>query len=103
MKAEFGQAVAAGVLALTKDMALPKEQQLADSLRRIRHQPPEVWMVKLADRISNLQPPPSHWTKQKSASYREEALQIHEALREASPSLAKRLLAKIESYRGYCG
>src|SRR5262245_9451528 len=53
----FGVQVASGVLALTKDAKLPKAERMADSLRRIREQPREVWMVKLADRITNLQKP----------------------------------------------
>jgi (p)ppGpp synthase/HD superfamily hydrolase len=47
---EFGSGVAAGVLALTKSATLPKSQQMEDSLRRLRLQPPAVRMVKLADR-----------------------------------------------------
>jgi (p)ppGpp synthase/HD superfamily hydrolase len=94
----FGPAVADGVLALTKDDALPHAEQMADSLRRIRLQPPEVWMVKLADRISNLQPPPAYWSAEKTAIYRDEAEQIYAALAEASPSLAARLRTKITGY-----
>src|SRR5581483_5697870 len=48
----FGAAIAKGVSALTKDSTLPKERQMKDSLARIVLQPKEVWMVKLADRIS---------------------------------------------------
>jgi (p)ppGpp synthase/HD superfamily hydrolase len=98
IEASFGHAVADGVLALSKDLTLPKDAQMADSLRRIRLQPPEVWMVKLADRICNLQPPPAYWTPVKVARYREEAEQIHAALAEASPALARRLRLKIAGY-----
>ena len=101
VKAEFGEKVALGVLALTKDAALDKPLQMPDSLRRIRQQPYEVWMVKLGDRISNLAPPPYYWTKDKIACYREEALEIHAALHPASELLARRLLEKIEAYRAY--
>ena len=98
VRTAFGPAVAAGVSALSKDPALPKERQLQDSLERIRQQPHEVWLVKLADRITNLQPPPAHWTPEKIARYREEARLIHEALGAASPALSARLLGKIERY-----
>lgn len=94
----FGSAVADGVLALSKDPALPKHLQMEDSLRRIKLQPQEVWMVKLADRISNLQPPPAYWTQDKIKQYRQEAAQIHATLRDASPSLSARLSQKIEAY-----
>lgn len=99
--AEFGKPVADGVLALTKNDALEKVLQMADSLARIREQPHEVWMVKLADRISNLQPPPVYWTKEKIAAYRAEAEMIHAALRGASDFLAERLWGKITAYRHF--
>ncbi len=101
ISAEFGVAVADGVLALSKDPALDKSRRMADSLTRIRRQPEEVWMVKLADRITNLQSPPPHWTRTKTIAYRQEAQSIHAALQEASPYLSKRLLAKIDAYRVY--
>ncbi|ALF53074.1 phosphohydrolase [Nostoc piscinale CENA21] len=101
IKAEFGEAVAKGVLALTKDNSLVKHLQMADSLKRIKQQPPEVWMVKLADRISNLQAPPHYWSQAKIVKYREEAIEIYEALKDASPFLATRLASKIEDYKAY--
>jgi (p)ppGpp synthase/HD superfamily hydrolase len=55
-------------------------------------------MVKLADRITNLQPPPSHWTPERITSYREEAVEILQTLKDASPHLAARLEEKIERY-----
>lgn len=94
----FGGPVAEGVLALTKDEALPKEAQMPDSLRRIRERPRAVWLVKLADRIVNMQPPPKHWQPAKIAAYRDEARTILAALGEASPFLAARLAAKIAAY-----
>lgn len=96
---QFGVAVADGVLALTKDATLPKTAQMADSLHRIRQQPPEIGMVKLADRITNLQAPPPHWTAEKIAQYHAEAITIHTALQDASPYLAARLQEKIKVYK----
>ena len=94
----FGAPVAAGVAALSKRPDLPKELKMRDSLERIRAQPPAVWAVKLADRITNLQPPPKHWTAAKIAGYREEAGEILAALGAGSPFLALRLKAKIAAY-----
>lgn len=94
----FGINVADGVLALSKDPAIEKSQQLTDSLRRIRSQPTDIWIVKLADRISNLQPPPPHWTNEKIIRYRDEAIEIHTALKDASPILSLRLSKKIANY-----
>jgi (p)ppGpp synthase/HD superfamily hydrolase len=98
IKSIFGVKVADGVLALSKNPAIAKSQQLADSLHRIEQQPKDVWIVKLADRISNLQPPPSDWTQEKIIRYRDEAIEIYTALKDASPFLALRLAEKIENY-----
>jgi (p)ppGpp synthase/HD superfamily hydrolase len=98
LRAAFGPAVANGVSALSKNKALPKDRRLEDSLHRIREQPAEIWMVKLADRITNLQPPPAHWSAEKIALYREEAIFIHASLKDASPALATRLSQKIAAY-----
>jgi (p)ppGpp synthase/HD superfamily hydrolase len=96
---QFGLAVAQGVQALSKDQRLStKAEQMTDSLRRIQQQPREVWMVKLADRIVNLQPPPPHWSEQKIERYRQEAIHIWEVLSPADSYLAQRLRAKIELY-----
>lgn len=98
---EFGESVADGVLALSKDKTLDKPLQMADSLRRIKQQPAEIWMVKLADRTSNLQRPPLHWTKDKIVKYRTEALEILDALGESSAFLSLRLRERIEAYKAY--
>lgn len=99
----FGLVVAQGVQALSKDPNLPKPEQMGDSLRRIQAQPREVWMVKLADRIINLQAPPHYWSAEKIAQYQHEAEVIHQALAAASPYLAQRLEAKIVAYSSYRG
>lgn len=105
---EFGENVANGVLALTKDPNVAtnspvkderKRIVMADSLQRIQTQPKEIWMVKMADRIANLQPPPHYWDENKTIRYKEEASEIYEALKEASNFLAARLKTKIEVYR----
>ena len=54
---QFGHDIAEGVVALTKNTALPKSEAMPDSLRRIKTLRKEVWAVKLGDRISNLQAP----------------------------------------------
>lgn len=97
--AGFGAEVAAGVSALTKDPTRgDKPAQMRDCLARILLEPQAVWMVKLADRITNLEPPPHYWNDAKIAAYREEARDIHAALSAACPVLGPRLLAKIEAY-----
>jgi guanosine-3',5'-bis(diphosphate) 3'-pyrophosphohydrolase len=101
LSAEVGGAVAAVVAALSKDPALPKAEQMADSLRRIQLQPREASVIKLADRITNLSAPPSYWTRAKCAAYRAEAEQILAALGPASPFLAARLRQRIEAYAAF--
>ena len=96
--AAFGRPVAEGVRALSKDDRLPKAERMADSLRRIRLQPPDIWMVKLADRITNLQPAPAHWDAAKRTSYRAEAVAIADALAGASAVLDARIRLKIAAY-----
>lgn len=99
VKKEFGVDVADGVLALTKNKTLgTKPLQMKDSLARIRKQPREVWIVKLADRITNLQPPPHQWSAKKVAAYKKEAKLILRELGDASAYLSARLASKIENY-----
>lgn len=98
LEATFGLDVSAGVAALTKNpQAGDKGAQMLDSLARIQQQPHEIWMVKLADRITNLQPPPSHWDEAKIGRYRSEARLIHTQLQSACPVLGARLALKIEN------
>lgn len=94
----FSKRVADGVLALTKDERVAKVDRMTDALRRIAEQPREVAMVKLADRITNLEPPPPQWSAEKVREYRAEAQQIHDALHAAHEALATRLAQKISEY-----
>ena len=87
LSSEFGQSVADGVLSLTKDTTMEKPDQMQDSLKRIKLQPKEIWMVKMADRIINLQPPPSYWTQDKKKKYLKEAQLI---LTELGPGIRKK-------------
>lgn len=101
LSASFGAEVANGVAALSKNKLLPKGSQLDDSLDRIRRCPREVWVVKLADRITNLQPPPTHWDGAKRRRYQAEARRIHEALGAGHRVLGDRLAAMIEAYSAH--
>lgn len=98
----FGEPVAAGVSALSKNPSVgTKDAQMADSLRRIRMQPPEIAIVKLADRITNLQPPPAYWTSPRRFQYQVEAHVILDALGDRCPFLAARLRERIDDYARY--
>ncbi len=50
---EFGLSVRKGVSALTKNSKLAKRNRMLDSIERILIEPPEIGMVKMADRITN--------------------------------------------------
>jgi (p)ppGpp synthase/HD superfamily hydrolase len=95
---EFGEDIALGVQALTLNKRLTKQEQMPECLERIRLQRHEIWMVKLADRITNLQPPPKHWKPHRIRAYHEESGLILAALKDASPFLAARLAGKLEEY-----
>ncbi|KGE85035.1 MAG: HD domain-containing protein [Phaeodactylibacter xiamenensis] len=96
----FGPRVADGVKALTKDESLSdKRAMMVDSLTRIKRQPKEVAMVKMADRICNLYSPPFYWDSEKRSAYREEATLILNSLESASGYLSNRLRRKIKDYK----
>lgn len=99
---EFGKEIAQAVLALTKNPELPKEERMDDSLKRIKALRKEVWAVKLADRITNLQAPPKHWSLEKIKAYQEQAISIYNALKGGNAYLEERILEKISAYLNYC-
>lgn len=99
---KFGEKVANGVEALTKDKTLAsKQEQMKDSIERLLTQPYEVQMVKLADRITNLGIPPKHWDNEKIKKYQKEAGFILSCLCNSNIYLSKRLEEKIENYNNY--
>jgi guanosine-3',5'-bis(diphosphate) 3'-pyrophosphohydrolase len=97
----FGIDVTEGVVALTENRKLPKEERMPDYIRRIKHLSHEIWAVKMADRITNLQPPPKNWSKEKRIRYQEEARIIHQELKDGNEYLAERLVRKIKEYSDY--
>lgn len=99
---EFNKEIAHAVLALTKNAEISKEERMTDSLTRIRKLPKEVWAVKLADRITNLQVPPKNWSLEKIQEYQKQALQILESLKGGNIYLEKRLSERIQNYLQYC-
>ena len=72
-----------------------------DSIARTKKLHPEVWAIKLADRITNLQPPPQNWSNEKRLKYQEQARIILNELAGGNEFLAKRLALKIEEYGNY--
>jgi hypothetical protein len=87
-----------GVKALTKNKNLPKEKQMSDSIKRLQKLPRYIQMVKLADRITNLGVPPTHWSKEKMIRYQEEAKLIEKELKSPNWRLNHTLQTKISEY-----
>ncbi|MBA6157205.1 bifunctional (p)ppGpp synthetase/guanosine-3',5'-bis(diphosphate) 3'-pyrophosphohydrolase [Tenacibaculum sp. S7007] len=99
IKKIFGQDIAMGVQALTKNENLKsKSERMLDSLNRINTLQKEVGIVKIADRITNLQSPPEHWSREKIIKYHKEAQIISDLLKEKNNYLNKRLESKISDY-----
>lgn len=104
LASNFDESIAIAVQALTKDSAIEsKEQKMIDSLARINRLQKEVGIVKLADRITNLQKPPNHWTPDKIRKYHEEARLIAQTLSNKNEYLHRRLLSKMDDYLSYTG
>ena len=101
LQATFGLKIADAVLALSKNEALESQAQIPDSLERIKLQSKEVWAVKLADRISNMQAPPAHWDKFKVIAYHKMARVILSTLKGGNTYLEKRLEEKIQAYNEF--
>lgn len=101
IETNFGSRVATGVNALTKNACLPKRDSMIDSLKRIKQHPKEVWAVKLADRITNLQKPPGHWNNEKKLTYLKEAELILNELSEGNIYLAERLRIQNKDYKKF--
>lgn len=100
IKSAFDQKTAQAVVALTKNKELePKEIRMIDCLKRINKQPKEAAIVKLADRITNLQTPPKHWNNEKILKYYQEAKLISKSLKGKNEYLNMRLDAKIVLYK----
>ncbi|MGJ8549352.1 HD domain-containing protein [Winogradskyella wichelsiae] len=98
----FGFSIAEGVQALTKNNTIPtKSERMLDSLNRINSLEKEVGLVKLADRITNLQQPPSLWNPEKIKTYHEEAILIAFKLQDIKNYLNVRLQFKIDDYAKY--
>jgi (p)ppGpp synthase/HD superfamily hydrolase len=103
IKNEFGIKVARGVRALSRPNGVPEAQKLAQSLSLIQQQPPDIWIVKMADKITSLVSPPSYWTAKIMESYRRDSRQTYDTLKGASAFMAARLLEQIENSKKFLG
>lgn len=97
IKSKFGVAVADGVLALSKSKNLAKDA-IKDSVLRIKQQPREIAIVKMADRLFNIRDRVPVWNKEKQEYYLEDAKFILDNLSYASKTLSEALSLAIENY-----
>ncbi len=95
----FGKEIALSVQALTKNTLLSGKKQLLDSIKRIKNESREVTIVKLADRISNLNTPPKSWGKGKIKDYHNDSIIILKKFTGVNYILEKRLANKIQNYK----
>lgn len=97
LKKEFGDSVAKGVLALTKNENLTSYESMQDSINRIKQQPIEIAIVKLADRTFNLRCRVPSWSHEKQLSYIEEGKLILKELGYSSEFLSEKLQSNIDN------
>lgn len=94
----FGEKIANGVLALTKNSSLEKSEQMKDSLERIKKQPKEIAVVKIADRLFNISSRVLTWSKEKQEAYKKEAQVICDELGYVSDKVKAKLQHQINIY-----
>ncbi len=98
LEAEFGTHVADAVLALSKNPNLSKKDRMKDSIERIKKQPKEVAIVKLADRLFNVRDRVPTWSEEKIEEYKKETKLIFEELGYVVPSLKTDLEQRYQMY-----
>jgi len=98
LKNEFGILVADGVLALTKNENLHKKLQMKDCINKIKLLTKEIAMVKLADRLFNMQSRVPVWSKERQEEYKNEAQLICNELGFSNEFLKIKLQSAINSY-----
>ena len=99
IKERFGEKIADGVLALSKNESLPYGDRLEDSISRINGSYKEVAIVKMADRLNNLMIRPKNWNDDKWNNYLMLSKYLVNNLADANRYLAVKLDEKILNYR----
>ena len=98
IESKFGKTVADGGLALSRDENIAYEKQIPDCVERIKLQPKEVAIVKMADRLFNIRGRATSWTKEKQDRYKIEAQFICDELGYCSQNLKQALQKAIDIY-----
>jgi guanosine-3',5'-bis(diphosphate) 3'-pyrophosphohydrolase len=91
LRREFGERIAAMVMEVTDDKALPKAERKRLQIVHAAEISPGAKLVKLADKICNLRDvadrPPAQWDLQRRQEYFEWARQVIDQLRGVHPAL----------------
>ena len=95
---EFGVKVADAVQALSRNEKLPFNEQIPDCLNRIKSQPKEVAIVKMADRLYNIRERYAGWSKEQQNLYKKEAQVVCDELGFASENMREALQQAINEY-----
>ncbi|MBV8636189.1 MAG: HD domain-containing protein, partial [Burkholderiaceae bacterium] len=89
--AQFGAEVAAIVMEVTDDKALPKAERKQLQVEHAAHASAAAKHVKLADKICNLRDiagsPPAGWSLERKQEYFDWAKRVIDALRGVNPKL----------------
>ena len=95
---EFNKKVADAVLALSRDEKIDFEKQIPECILRIKNQPKEVAIVKMADRLFNIRERYAKWDKTRQDNYKNEAQFICDELGYACENLRQELQNAIDIY-----
>jgi len=91
MSKHFGQDVTDLVVEMTDDKLLPKKERKRLQIEQAPHMSVRAQMIKLADKISNLQSilssPPANWDYERKRQYFEWGKQVVDALSSPNPFL----------------
>ncbi|MBR4998298.1 MAG: bifunctional (p)ppGpp synthetase/guanosine-3',5'-bis(diphosphate) 3'-pyrophosphohydrolase [Clostridia bacterium] len=98
LKREFGLKVADAVKALSRDENIEYYNQIPDCIERIKKQPKEVAIVKMADRLYNIRERYDAWTKEKQDKYKAEAQFVCDELGYACKTMKNVLQQAIDEY-----
>lgn len=98
LKTNFGVKVAEAVKALSRNEEIDYYKQIPDCIERIKKQPKEVAIVKMADRLFNIRERYAKWTKEKQDKYKAEAQFICDELGYNCEQMKNELQRAIDEY-----
>lgn len=98
LERDFGDKVAYAVKALSRDEKIDYYKQIPDCIERIKKQPKEVAIVKMADRLFNIRERYAKWTKEKQDKYKAEAQFVCDELGFACETMKNELQKAIDNY-----